>query len=49
MLENMVIFAHIVIEYEKGHYPIEKPTVTELTPLTLEEMNMTQKELATVK
>ncbi len=37
----------IIIEYEKKHFPIEKPTVAELISLALEEMGMTQKELAT--
>ena len=44
---ELSLMSDIVIEYEKEHYPIEKPTVSELISLALEEMNMTQKELAT--
>lgn len=40
---ELSLMSDIVIEYEKEHYPIEKPTVAELISLTLEEMNMTQK------
>lgn len=36
----------IVIEYEKRHHPIAKPTVAELIALSLEERDMTQKQLA---
>lgn len=45
---ELSLMSDIVIEYEKEHFPIEKPTVAELISLALEEMNMTQKELATV-
>lgn len=44
---ELSLMSDIVIEYEKEHYPIEKATVAELISLALEEMNMTQKELAT--
>ena len=44
---ELSLMSDIVIEYEKEHYPIEKPTVAQLISLALEEMNMTQKELAT--
>ena len=37
---------YIVIAYEKEHYPIEKPTVSELIELSLEEKGMTQRQLA---
>lgn len=40
------ILSDVVIEYEKEHFPIEKPTVAELVGLSLEEKNMTQKQLA---
>ena len=36
----------VVIEYEKEHFPIGKPTVAQLVELALEEKNMTQKQLA---
>lgn len=43
---ELSMMSEVVIEYEKVHFPIEKPTVAELITLALEEMNMTQKELA---
>lgn len=36
----------IVILYEKEHYPIEKPDISDLIEFSLEEKGMTQKELA---
>lgn len=44
--ELSIILSDVVIEYEKEHFPIEKPTVAELVGLSLEEKNMTQKQLA---
>ena len=35
-----------VIEYEKEHFPIGKPSVAKLIELSLEEKQMTQKQLA---
>lgn len=43
---ELSLMSDIVIEYEKVHFPIEKPTIAELIALALEEMNMSQKELA---
>lgn len=43
---ELSLMSEIVIEYEKEHYPIEKPSVAELITLALEEMNLTQKDLA---
>lgn len=43
---ELTMMSDVVIEYEKEHYPIEKPTVAELIELSLEENNMTQKQLA---
>ena len=43
---ELTLMSGIVIEYEKEHYPIEKPTVAELIELSLEEKEMTQKDLA---
>ena len=43
---ELSMMSDIVIAYEKGHYPIEKPTVAELIELSLEEKGMTQKQLA---
>ena len=42
------LMSDIVIEYEKEHFPIEKPTVAELIANALEEQDMTQKQLASL-
>ncbi|MBR1487887.1 MAG: helix-turn-helix domain-containing protein [Bacteroidales bacterium] len=44
---ELSIYSDIVIEYEKEHFPIEKPTPAELIQESLIEKNLTQKELAT--
>jgi HTH-type transcriptional regulator/antitoxin HigA len=43
---ELTMISDIVIAYEKEHYPIDKPTVSELIELSLEEKGMTQRELA---
>lgn len=43
---ELSLMSDVVMEYEKEHYPIEKPTIAELIILGLEEMNITQKQLA---
>lgn len=43
---ELTLMSDIVIEYEKEHYPIEKPSVADLIELSLKEKDMTQKELA---
>ena len=43
---ELTIMSDIVIEYEKEHYPIAKPSVADLIELSLEEKEMTQKQLA---
>lgn len=43
---ELSICSDIVIEYESSHFPIQKPTVATLIAESLEERNMTQKELA---
>ena len=43
---ELTMMSDIVIEYEKEHYPIAKPSVADLIELSLEEMQMTQKQLA---
>jgi HTH-type transcriptional regulator/antitoxin HigA len=43
---ELTLMSEIVISYEKEHFPIEKPTVSELIEFSLEEKGMTQKELA---
>jgi len=43
---ELSLVSDIVISYEKEHAPIERPTISELIELSLEEKGMTQKELA---
>ncbi|MDR1742710.1 MAG: helix-turn-helix domain-containing protein [Dysgonamonadaceae bacterium] len=43
---ELSVMSDIVIAYEKAHYPIEKPTVSELIALSLKEKGLTQRELA---
>ena len=43
---ELSVMSDIVITYEKEHFPIEKPTVSELITFSLEEKRMTQKQLA---
>ncbi len=43
---ELSIVSDIVMAYEKKHYPIGKPTVAELIKLSLEEKEMTQRQLA---
>lgn len=44
---ELAMMSDIVIDYENEHYPIGKPTVAQLIQLSLEEKNMSQKQLAT--
>lgn len=39
---ELTMMSDIVIAYEKKHYPIEKPTVAELTELSLEKKEWPQ-------
>jgi len=43
---ELTMMSEIVIDYEKEHFPIAKPTVAQLIQLTLQEKQMTQKQLA---
>lgn len=43
---ELAIVSDVVEEYEKLHYPIERPTIGELISLSIEEKGMTQKQLA---
>ena len=43
---ELTVMSDIVIDYEKEHFPISKPSVAELIELSLEEEGMTQKQLA---
>ena len=45
---ELTMMSDIVIEYEKEHYPIAKPSVADLIELSLEEKKMTQKQLASL-
>ena len=40
------LLSDLVIAYETVHFPIEKPTVSELIELSLSEKGITQRELA---
>ena len=43
---ELTMMSDIVIDYEKEHFPIDKPTVAQLIQLSLEEKKMSQKQLA---
>ena len=43
---ELTLMSDTVIEYEKEHYPIGKPTVAQLIELSLDDKNMSQKQLA---
>ena len=43
---ELAIMSDFVIAYEKEHYPLGKPTVSELIKDSLEEKGITQKQLA---
>lgn len=43
---ELTIMSEAVIEYENEHFPMGKPTVAQLIELALEDMHMTQKQLA---
>ena len=43
---ELAIMSECVIAYEKEHFPIGKPSVSQLIQLSLEEQGLTQKELA---
>jgi HTH-type transcriptional regulator / antitoxin HigA len=43
---ELSVMSDIVIAYEKEYFPIEKPTVSELIGVSLEEKGMNQKQLA---
>ena len=44
---ELTMMSDVVIDYEKEHYPIGKSTVSQLIQLSLDEKNMSQKQLAT--
>ena len=41
---ELTMMSDVVIDYEKEHYPIGKPTVAQLIQLSLDEKNMSQKQ-----
>lgn len=43
---ELTMMSDVVIDYEKEHFPISKPTVAQLIQLSLDEKNMSQKQLA---
>lgn len=43
---ELTMMSNVVIDYEKEHFPISKPTVAQLIELSLEEKQMSQKQLA---
>ena len=43
---ELTIMSDVVIDYEKEHFPIGKPTIAQLIQLSLEEKHMSQKQLA---
>ena len=43
---ELTMMSDVVIDYEKEHFPIGKPTVAQLIQLSLDEKHMSQKQLA---
>ena len=43
---ELTMMSDVVIDHEKEHFPIGKPTVGQLIQLSLEEKQMSQKQLA---
>ncbi|WP_455641116.1 helix-turn-helix domain-containing protein [Parabacteroides sp.] len=43
---ELALMSDIVIEYEKAHFPISKPTVAELLELSLEDRGISKKDFA---
>ena len=43
---ELAMMSDIVIDYEKEHYPIGKPTMAQLIQISLDEKNMSQRQLA---
>lgn len=42
------LLSDLVVEYEKQHYPIEKPSLPEIIRLRMAELGITQKKLAEI-
>jgi HTH-type transcriptional regulator/antitoxin HigA len=43
---ELTLMSDVGIEYEKEHFPIARPTVAQLIHLSLDEKNMSQRQLA---
>lgn len=43
---ELTLMSDVVIDYEKEHFPIGKPSVGQMIQLSLEEKQMSQKQLA---
>ena len=43
---ELALMSDIVIEYEKEHFPISKPSIAELLELSLEDRGMSKKDFA---
>lgn len=43
---ELSLMSDIVIAYEKEHYPIQKPTLSDIIELSLQEKGISQKQLA---
>ena len=43
---ELVLFSELVADYEDVHYPIEKPTLTDVLKLRMYEMELSQSSLA---
>lgn len=43
---ELALMSDIVIEYEKEHYPIAKPSISEILELSLEDKGMSKKDFA---
>lgn len=44
--KELDILADLAVAYEKEHFPVTKPTLTEILKLRMYEMNLTQKGLS---
>lgn len=45
---ELVLLSNLVADYEDEHYPIKKPTLTEILKLRMFEMGLTQNALASM-
>ena len=45
---ELSMMSDIVIDYEKEHFPMDKPSIGDLITISLNDIGMTQKELAVI-